>query len=55
VFSFLSSQPIPPGATIVVPPDPAPFNTMVFLQNVSQVFSQLALGAASLAVVAKGQ
>jgi polysaccharide biosynthesis/export protein len=55
MFSFLNSQPIPPGATIVVPPNPAPFNTMVFLQNVSQVFSQLALGAASLAVVAKGQ
>jgi len=54
MFSFMSSQPIPPGATIVVPPDPAPFNAMVFLQNVSQIFSQLALSAASLAVVAKG-
>jgi hypothetical protein len=41
MFSFMSSQPIPPGATIVVPPDPAPFNAMVFLQNVSQIFSQL--------------
>jgi protein involved in polysaccharide export with SLBB domain len=54
MFSFMNSQPIPPGATIVVPPDPAPFNTMVFLQNVTQIFSQLALSAASLAVVAKG-
>jgi len=54
MFSFMSSQPIPPGATIVVPPDPAPFNAMVFLQNVSQIFSQLALAAASLAVVSKG-
>lgn len=54
MFSFMNSQPIPPGATIVVPPDPAPFNTMVFLQNVSQIFSQLALSAASLAVVSKG-
>ncbi len=54
MFSFMNSQPIPPGATIVVPPDPAPFNAMVFLQNVSQIFSQLALSAASLAVVSKG-
>ncbi|MGD0141741.1 MAG: SLBB domain-containing protein [Rhizomicrobium sp.] len=55
LFSFMNSQPIPPGATIVVPPNPAPFNTMVFLQSVTQIFSQLALAAASLAVVAKGE
>lgn len=50
-FSFMGNEPIPPGATIVVPPNPAPFNTMVFLQSVTQIFSQLAVAAASLAVV----
>ncbi len=51
LFSFLGGAPIPPGATIVVPPDPAPFNTMVFLTSVSQIFSQLAIAGASLAVI----
>lgn len=50
-FSFSGNSPIPPGATIVVPPDPAPFNTMVFLTSVSQIVSQLAVAAASLAVI----
>jgi protein involved in polysaccharide export with SLBB domain len=50
-FSFSGSSPIPPGATIVVPPDPAPFNTMVFLTSISQIVSQLAVAAASLAVI----
>ena len=51
MFSFMSNSPIPPGATIVVPPDPAPFNTMVFLTSISQIVSQLAVAAASLAVI----
>ncbi|MGA9794675.1 MAG: SLBB domain-containing protein [Rhizomicrobium sp.] len=50
-FSFSGNSPIPPGATIVVPPDPAPFNTMVFLTSISQIVSQLAVAAASLAVI----
>ena len=51
VLSFFGSDPIPPGSTIVVPPNPAPFNTMVFLTQVSQIFSQLAIAAASLSVI----
>ncbi len=50
-FDFFGSDPIPPGSTIVVPPDPAPFNTMVFLTNLSQIVSQVAISAASLAVI----
>lgn len=48
---FSGGSPIPPGATIVVPPDPAPFNTMVFLTSISQIVSQLAVAGASLAVI----
>ena len=50
-FDFFGGNPIPPGATIVVPPDPAPFNTMVFLTSLSQIVSQVAISAASLAVI----
>lgn len=51
VLSFFGSDPIPPGSTIVVPPNPAPFNTMVFLTQISQIFSQVAIAAASLSVI----
>jgi hypothetical protein len=50
-FDFFGGDPIPPGSTIVVPPDPAPFNTMVFLTSISQIVSQVAIAAASLAVI----
>ncbi len=50
-FDFFSDQPIPPGSTIVVPPNPAPFNTMVFLTSLSQIVSQVAIAGASLAVI----
>jgi protein involved in polysaccharide export with SLBB domain len=50
-FDFFGGNAIPPGSTIVVPPDPAPFNTMVFLTSLSQIVSQVAISAASLAVI----
>jgi polysaccharide biosynthesis/export protein len=53
MFSFLSSDPIPPGSTIVVPPNPAPFNTMVFLTQLTQIMSQVAISAASLSVLSE--
>ncbi|MGD0192682.1 MAG: SLBB domain-containing protein [Rhizomicrobium sp.] len=52
-FDFLGNDPIPPGSTIVVPPDPAPFNTLVFLTSASQIFSQLAVALASLSVISE--
>jgi protein involved in polysaccharide export with SLBB domain len=51
VLSFFGSDPIPPGSTIVVPPNPAPFNLMVFATQISQIFSQLAIAGASLSVI----
>lgn len=50
-FDFFGDNPIPPGSTIVVPPDPAPFNTMVFMQGLTQILSQTATTAAALAVL----
>ena len=52
-FSFLNNAAVPPGSTIVVPRDPTPFNTMVFLTSITQIMSQVAITAASLAVVGK--
>jgi len=50
-FSFNSSNIIPPGATIVVPVNVAPFNFLSTLSNIAtltQITSQLALTAVSL-------
>ena len=54
VMSFFGSDPIPPGSTIVVPPNPAPFNVIVFATEISQIFSQVAIAAAGLAAVSHG-
>jgi protein involved in polysaccharide export with SLBB domain len=40
--------PIPPGATIVVPRDPAPFRFLDLAGMLGELFGQLALGAAAL-------
>lgn len=53
MLSFLGSDPIPPGSTIVVPPNPAPFNVIVFATQISQIFSQLAIAGASLSAISK--
>ncbi len=45
------STPIPPGSVIVVPRDIAPLQWSDILQNATQVFSQLAIAGASLAVI----
>ncbi|HEX4080332.1 MAG TPA: SLBB domain-containing protein [Rhizomicrobium sp.] len=51
VSSFFGSDPIPPGSTIVVPPNPAPFNWIVFTTQISQIFGQLAIAGASLSAI----
>ena len=43
---------VPPGSTIVVPKDLSPFTTLEIIRDVTGIFSQLALAAASLAVIA---
>lgn len=50
-FDFFGSDPIPPGSTIVVPPDPAPFNAIVFATQLSQIIGQIAIAGASLSVI----
>ncbi len=51
VLSFFGSDPIPPGSTIVVPPNPAPFNWIVFATQITQIISQVAITAAGLSAV----
>ena len=52
--SWLSfdSQTLPPGSTIVVPRDVTPLDTRQIILDASSIFSQLAVSAASLAVLA---
>jgi hypothetical protein len=42
---------IPPGSTIIVPRDLQPFNLTQFLRDATQITSQLAVTAASIAVI----
>lgn len=44
---------IPPGSTIVVPKDPAPLDLLTVLRDGSQLVGQLAVTAASLAVISR--
>ena len=50
-LTFGSGGHIPPGSTIVVPRDLQPFNLGDFLKDATQIFSQLAVAAASIAVL----
>ncbi len=47
----IGNRPIPPGSTIVVPRDLAPYDTRQLVLDMTQIFSQLAVVAASLAVL----
>jgi len=51
--SWLSfdTQTLPPGSTIVVPRDVTPLDTRQVILDISSIFSQLAVSAASLAVL----
>lgn len=44
---------IPPGSLIVVPKDPTPFSLFTFVREGSSLISQLAVTAASLAVISR--
>lgn len=55
---FLSSwdyrvSAVPPGAAIVVPADPKPFTGLEIVKDVGGILSQLALAAASIAVISR--
>jgi protein involved in polysaccharide export with SLBB domain len=49
-FNFTKTT-IPPGSTIVVPKDATPFDLFTFTRELATVLSQLAITAASLAVI----
>jgi protein involved in polysaccharide export with SLBB domain len=49
-FNYTPVQ-VPPGSTIVVPKDPTPLNLFTFTRELATVLSQLAITAASLAVI----
>jgi protein involved in polysaccharide export with SLBB domain len=50
-FWNFSRENIPPGSTIVVPRDLTPFSFWAVAKDLTQLFSQIALSAASLAVI----
>ena len=50
-WAFSSIQ-VPPGSTIVVPKDTSPLK-MEFVRDIATIFSQLALSAASIAVISR--
>jgi protein involved in polysaccharide export with SLBB domain len=50
-FWNFSKVEVPPGSTIVVPKDLTPFDLTTFLKDSTQILSQLAISAASLAVL----
>jgi protein involved in polysaccharide export with SLBB domain len=49
--SFSSASMIPPGSTIIVPRELQPFNLTQFMRDATQITSQLAVTAASIAVI----
>lgn len=44
---------VPPGALVVVPQDPAPWETWGFIRDITQVLGQLSISAAALAVISR--
>lgn len=48
-----SAPPVPPGSAIVVPQDPAPFSLLALTRDMTQLLSQIALTAASIAVISR--
>ena len=50
-FWNYESVQVPPGSTIVVPRDPAPFEFWAFSRDITQLLSNLAITAASLNVI----
>ena len=52
VWNYTPVQ-VPPGSTIVIPKDPAPLNLFQIGKEFAQVVSQLAITAASLAVIGR--
>ncbi len=52
-WTFAPPAQIPPGSTIVVPKDPAPLGGLVLVRELATLISQIAVTAASLAVISR--
>jgi hypothetical protein len=52
-WGFGSGSRIPAGSAIVIPKDPMPFDTMSFVRDMTQILGQIAISAASIAVISK--
>jgi len=52
VWNFNPVQ-LPPGSSLVVPKDPAPLDLFTLVREGSSLISQLAVTAASLAVISR--
>ena len=52
-WTFAPPAQIPPGSTIVVPKDPAPLGGLFLVREFTTVISQIAVTAASLAVISR--
>lgn len=48
-----AGQQVPPGSLVVVPQDPAPWETWGFIRDITQVLGQLSISAAALAVISR--
>lgn len=51
-WTYTAGVQVPPGSAIVAPKDPAPFG-LAAIRDVTSVISQIALTAASIAVIGR--
>ncbi|MBJ7250665.1 MAG: hypothetical protein JHC89_04590 [Acetobacteraceae bacterium] len=45
--------PLAPGSLVMLPQDPAPFETWGYIRDVTQILGQLTISSAALAVIAR--
>lgn len=52
-WGFSSDVMVPPGTSIIVPKDVEPIDTIMLVKDLAEIFSQLAVSAASIAVISR--
>jgi len=52
-WGFSDDVMVPPGTSIIVPKDVEPIDTIMLVKDLTEIFSQLAVSAASLAVISR--
>jgi len=50
VWNYTPTQ-VPPGSTLIIPKEPAPFDLMTAIKDTTSLVGQIAVTAASLAVI----